>query len=144
MNLVTQKCALVCLVVMAAAVTAASPKALAADYSVAYALAANGKTETGKLESCNSIDTCRVKFQTMDATANLSYFSRAVGGDKIVLSMWGDSVCCYFNDGNDSISLDPTARLHAVTIYAGHARRANEVVRNQKLGVLYLPFGPSR
>jgi len=116
----------------------------AAEYSVAYALEVNGKTETGKIENCNSVDTCRIKFRTMDATADLTYFSNASGAGEVLLSIWGDSACCYFRDGNYSTSLDPNKRLHTLTIYAGHARRGNEVVNNQKLGVLYISLAVSR
>jgi len=115
----------------------------ATDYSVAYALDTDGKTETGKLENCNSIDTCKIKFRAIDATARLSYFANPPDGDKIVLSMWGASACCYFSDGNDTIRLDPRKQLHAVPIYAGHARRRNEFIQNQRLGVLYVSFAVS-
>ena len=118
--------------------------ASAADYSVAYALETDGKTETGKIESCNTVDSCQIKFHAIDATAELRYSSNPADGNKVVLSMRGDSACCFFRDGNDSISLDPATRLHVVTIYAGHARRGNEVVKNQELGVLYLSFAMSR
>ena len=125
------------------AVSLTTVPAFAVDYTVAYALEVDGKTETGKIENCNSVDACRIKFRTMDASADL-YFPKSAGDEKIVLSIWGDSACCYFSDGAEQISLDPAKPLHTVTIYAGHARRRNEVIRNQALGVLYLSFVPSR
>ncbi len=124
------------------AISLARP-ASGADYSVAYALEAGGKTETGKVEGCNSSDSCLIKFRTMDATAHLSYFVQPADGDEIVLSMWGDSACCYFSDGKDSIKLDPAKRLHSLTIYAGHARRGNEFIKNEVVGTLYLSFAVS-
>jgi hypothetical protein len=114
--------------------------AAAADYSIAYALETNGKTETGKLENCTFDEACRIRFHTMDAIARLTYFSEPVGRGDVMLTMDGDSACCYFRDGNDRISLDPKVRLHAVRFYAGRARRGNEAIRNQELGVLYLSF----
>lgn len=138
-----QKLLLVFVIANAIGALTMTDTAFAADYSVAYALEADGKTETGKIESCHSVGSCRIKFHAIDATAELSYFAHPTDSDKIVLSMWGDSACCYFGDGNDTISLDPTKQLHAVAIYAGHARRRNEFIQNQRLGVLYLSFAVS-
>jgi hypothetical protein len=118
--------------------------ASAADYSVAYALETDSNTETGTLENCTFGEPCRIKFRVMDATARLTYFSKPDGRGDVMLAMDGDSACCYFKDGNYSISLDPKVPLHAVVVYAGHARRGNEVVRNQQLGTLYLSFAKIR
>ena len=131
------------LIAIALAVAMSRPVS-AADYSVAYALEVEGKTETGKIENCNTVDSCVIKFRSFNATAHFYYSSAPTSGNKVVLSMWGDSACCYFRDGADTISLDPEMRLHTVTVYAGHARRGNEVLNNEKLGVLYLSFAMSR
>jgi len=131
--------------VITTAIALTMPRAVsAADYSVAYALEVEGKTETGKIENCNSIDSCRVKFRTTDAMADFTYFTNGNVRGKVMLSMSGDSACCYFKDGNEYLWLDTNTRLHTVTVYAGHARRGNEVIVNRKLGVLYLSFAVSR
>lgn len=59
------KFVLASLIVTAIIVVMTTQPASAADYSAAYALEANGKTETGKIENCNSIDTCRIKLHTI-------------------------------------------------------------------------------
>jgi len=119
-----------------------SAKAFAGDYIIQYALEVDGKTDTGKMESCEYVRPCQILFSAtgMHVILNFIYPEHRV----VYANVHGQPGCCYFTDGVDSISLDPKLPFHHLDIFEGRARRRNELVENRRVGVLYLGFSNLR
>ena len=117
-------------------------KAAAADYVVNYALEVDGKTDTGKKETCEYVRPCEIVSESagVRVVMNFTYPDHR----SVYTQVYGRLGCCYFRDGVDSISLDPRLPLHHLQIFEGQARRKNEFVQNRKVGVLYLSFSDMR
>ena len=112
--------------------------AFAGDYTVAYALEIGDQTETGKAENCEYVRQCELKTDTF----GLSIFTFFIYPEnrKAYVTVGGKKGCCYFTDGNESVSLDPRQPIPRIAIFEGHARVQNEFVQNNRLGTLYLRF----
>lgn len=117
-------------------------KAAAADYVVNYALEVDGKTDTGKKETCEYARPCEIVSESagVRVVMNFTYPDHR----SVYTQVYGRLGCCYFRDGVDSISLDPKLPLHHLQIFEGQVRRQNEFVQNRKVGVLYLNFSDMR
>jgi hypothetical protein len=110
--------------------------AFAGDYTVAYALEIGGKTETGKVDNCQYTKQCEIASKDFGLSI-FTYFIYPENRD-VYVTVEGKKGCCYFNDGNESISLDSRRPIPGMAIFEGHARRKNEFVQNNRLGTLYL------
>jgi hypothetical protein len=117
--------------------------ASAGDYSVTYAIDANGKNDAGKIETCEYVESCEIE----PVGFGLSIFLGFMHPDhrSVNIEVYGRrGGCCYSADATRTIYLNIEPGLLRVALYEGHARRGNEVVRNKKFGVLYLEFSNLR
>ncbi len=117
-------------------------KACAGDYSVIYAIEANGKDDTGKIETCTYNEPCEIK----PVGFGLSIFLSFIQPDhrSVELHVYGRRGCCYSADAAPTIYLDIEPGLLRVPLYEGIQRRGNEFVRNKRFGLLYLEFSNLR
>jgi hypothetical protein len=115
-----------------------SAGASAGDYSVTYAIDANGKNDAGKIETCVYDKACLIE----SASAGLSISMDFPRPDHkwVQLEVMGPPGCCYSYDAIRRIYLEIKPGLLRVPIYDGRARRVNEFVQNKRFGVLYLEF----
>jgi hypothetical protein len=116
--------------------------ASAGDYSVAYAIDANGKTDKGIVDTCQYIDVCEITSAVLGVTLSLG-FTRP-DHNSIELEIRGPPGCCYSADANLTFYLDARRGLQRVPIYSGHQRKRNEFVRNERFGIVYLGFSNLR
>ena len=109
----------------------------ASDYTVAYAIDAGGRKETGIVDRCNIQQGCDIKLRTEAISIRLAPTDR----DRIVrITISGSQPsCCFFYDGAESVSRDFESLID-LNIYEGHARKRNEFVENLHFGVLFLQF----
>jgi len=119
-----------------------SAAASAGDYSVAYAIDANGKTDKGIVDTCKYIDVCEITSADLGVTLSLG-FTRP-DHDSIELEIRGPPGCCYSADAKLTFYLGTRRGLQRVPIYVGHQRKGNEFVRNERFGVVYLEFSNLR
>jgi hypothetical protein len=115
-----------------------SAGASAGDYSVAYAIDANGKNDTGKIENCSYDKACEIESASSGLSISMGFFHPDHSG--VQLEVRGPPGCCYSADAIRTIYLDIKPGLLRVPIYQGRARRENEFVQNKRFGVLYLEF----
>jgi hypothetical protein len=118
-----------------------SSGASAGDYSVTYAIDANGKNDAGKIETCNYDKPCEIE----PVGLGLSIFLSFIRPDhrSVQLHVYGPRGCCY-SDAATTIYLDLEPGLLRVPLYEGRARRGNEFIQNKRFGVLYLEFSNLR
>lgn len=116
--------------------------AAAADYSVTYAIDANGKNSAGKIETCDYETLCFIEPPGLGLQISLSFNH----SDRrwVKLRIDGPPACCYSSDAASEFYLQIEPGLLRVPIYQGRARRRNEFVRNHKFGVVYLEFSSLR
>ena len=116
--------------------------AAAGDYSVAYAIDADGKNDTGKVETCEYDRPCEITSQSLGLSIVL-HFNRP---DHLFfnLQVKGPSGCCYSADAAKTIYLKIDPTLLRVPLYEGRPRRRNEFVQNSLFGILYLAFSDMR
>jgi hypothetical protein len=119
-----------------------STGASAGDYSVAYAIDANGKNDTGKIETCKYDKACEIESANSGLSISMGFFHPDHSG--IQLEVRGPPGCCYSADAVRTIYLDIKPGLLRVPIYQGRERRENEFVQNKRFGVLYLEFSNLR
>ncbi|MEH2513945.1 hypothetical protein V1291_005299 [Nitrobacteraceae bacterium AZCC 1564] len=115
-----------------------SQHAHARDVEIAYAISIEGKIDKGKVERCEVGTQCRI----VSKDTGLTIFIRLLDPDgrRAYIRVEGDVGCCYFWDGDGSVSVDPHVPLHRFNIYKGRGRKRNEVILNQKIGELYVGF----
>jgi hypothetical protein len=116
--------------------------ASAGDYSAAYAIDANGKTDKGIVDTCKYIEVCDITSAALGVTLSLGFVRP--DHDSIELEISGPPGCCYSADANRTFYLDTRKGLQRVPIYVGHQRKGNEFVRNERFGDVYLEFSNLR
>jgi ribosomal protein L33 len=121
-----------------------STGASAGDYSVAYAIDANGKNDTGKIETCKYDKACEIESANSRLSISLLFSHPSPDHSWVDLRVEGPPACCYFADAARVIYLDIKPGLLRVPIYEGKERRVNEFVQNKLFGVLYLEFSNPR
>jgi hypothetical protein len=60
------------------------------------------------------------------------------------MKVTGPPGCCYSADADWIFYLDTKHGLQRVPIYVGHQRKGNELVGNERFGVVYLGFSNLR
>ena len=119
-----------------------STGASAGDYSVTYAIDANGKNDAGKIETCDYDKPCDIEPPGLGLRISLSFTHPDHHGVELYVD--GPPGCCYSYDAIRTFYLEIKPGLLRVPIYQGRARRENEFVQNKRLGVLYLEFSNLR
>jgi hypothetical protein len=117
--------------------------ASASDYSVTYAIDANGKDDTGIVETCEYVRACEIE----PVGFGLSIFLSFMHPDhrSVNIEVYGRRRgCCYSADATRTIYLDIKPGLLRVPLYEGRERRGNELIQNEKFGMLYLEFSNLR
>ncbi|WJR76486.1 hypothetical protein [Bradyrhizobium sp. NP1] len=107
-----------------------------------YAIDANGKTDTGRVDSCTYTETCHIESHAIGLSISLTFIRPDHAS--IDLEMEGPTGCCYSSDAAETIHLETKPGLRRVPMYRGRERRRNEFVRNERFGVLYLQFSNLR
>jgi len=116
--------------------------ASAGDYTLIYAIDANGKNDAGKIETCEYSKPCGIEPPGFGLMIFLSFIRP--GQRSVELHVYGRPGCCYSADAATTIYVDITPDLLRVPLYEGRKRRGNEFVQNKKFGVLYLEFSNMR
>lgn len=116
--------------------------ASAGDYSVTYAIDANGKNDAGKIETCNYSKPCEIKPVGFGLWIFLTFIHP--NHRWVELDVSGQPGCCYSADADSTINLEIRPGLLRVPIYQGRKRRGNEFVQNKRFGVVYLEFSNMR
>ena len=119
-----------------------STGASAGDYSLTYAIDANGKNDAGKIETCEYVEPCEIRPAGLGLWISLSFIRPDHRWVNLVL--YGPAGCCFSADGIRTIYLEIKPGLLRVPIYEGRARRGNEFVQNNRFGILYLEFSNLR
>lgn len=119
-----------------------SVSASAGNYSVTYAIDANGKNDAGKIESCDYDRVCEIEPAGLGLHISLSFIDP--DHQWVELHVHGPAGCCYSADADRDINLEIKPGLLRVPIYQGRPRRGNEFVQNKRFGVLYLEFSKLR
>ncbi|WJR76484.1 hypothetical protein [Bradyrhizobium sp. NP1] len=116
--------------------------AAAGDYVVTYAIDADGKIDTGKINSCRYAKPCDVSAAGLILSMSLKFARQ----DEAWLDLFvvGPPNCCYSADAKRTIQVKVTPGLMRVPIYQGRLRKGNEFVRNERFGVLYFEFSDLR
>lgn len=122
--------------------TLSSASVFASDYSVTYAIDANGKNDVGKIEACDDDRVCFLESANTGLSISLSFIRPNHRWVELYVS--GPAGCCYSADANYAINLEIKPGLMRVPIYRGRVRRGNEFVQNKRFGVLYLEFSNLR
>jgi len=119
------------------------PTASAGDYSLSYAIDANGRNDAGKIETCEYVKACEIEPVGFGPSIFLSFMHpdhRSVN-----IEVYGRRRgCCYSADATRTIYLDIKPGLLRVPLYEGRERSGNEFIRNEKFGMLYLEFSNLR
>jgi hypothetical protein len=115
-----------------------SQQTYARDVEIAYAISVEGKVDNGKVERCGVGELCRI----VSNDTGLAIFINLINPDgrRAYIRVWGEVGCCYFRDGERSVSVDLHMALHRFDIYRDRGRRRNELTQNQKIGEVYLGF----
>jgi hypothetical protein len=121
-----------------------SAGASAGDYSVAYAIDANGKNDTGKIETCSYDKACEIESAKSGLLISLLFSRPSPDHSWVDMRVKGAPGCCYSADASRVIYLEIKPGLLRVPIYEGKERRVNEFVQNKLFGVLYLEFSNPR
>jgi hypothetical protein len=116
--------------------------ASAGDFSLIYAIDANGKTDAGKIKTCEYFKTCEI--ESADLRLSISLWIIRPDHSSAELHVNGPPGCCYSIDAAETIYLSTEPGLRRVPLYQGRARRGNEFVRNKRFGMLYLEFSDMR
>ncbi len=112
--------------------------ARAGDYSVAYAIDANGARESGKLE-CTFRTSCEVKIDRFEMS--LRIYSSMARDQSVSVELRGRPGCCVLSSRNRwDTDIDTQERFHALPIAEGRPSRKLEYVLNRRIGTLYLGF----
>ena len=119
-----------------------SGDAMAGDYTLNYAIDADGKSDAGKVETCGYETTCDI--ESANSGLSLSLFFLQPDHKSIELRVKGPPGCCYSADANRIFYLEIAPTLLRVPIYQGRPRRGNEFVQNERLGYVYLQFSNMR
>jgi hypothetical protein len=124
------------------AVFFSSAGASAGDYSVTYAIDADGKNDAGKIETCDYDKPCEIR----PVGFGLLIFVSFIHPDhrSVQLRVYGRRGCYYSADAATTIYLDIEPGLLRVPLYEGRERRGNEFAQNRRFGVLYLEFSSLR
>src|SRR5947209_7636955 len=114
----------------------------AGDFSLTYALDADGKNDVGKIETCIYAKSCEI--QPVGFRLDISITVVHPDHSSARLEVFGRDSCCYSADANRTIYLDIKPGLLRVPLYEGRMRKGNEFVRNSRYGILYLEFSNMR
>jgi hypothetical protein len=119
---------------------AAASKALAGDYQIAYAIDARGVKEAGKYVECTYLTACRLGFENTTVRIVITADGRW-NRPRILVHIYDGEECCYFSDGNDTISLRSDKPYRKLPIFEGKKKLLNnEHVLNTKIGDVFLGF----
>src|SRR4029079_11852387 len=115
----------------AAAALLALPSAdvSASEYSLNYAIDANGKTDAGKIV-CDYDKICKIVPVGFRMSLSISFI--LPGHSSAHLEVVGGLGCCYSDDANKTFYLDIEHGLLRIPLYEGRARRVNEFVQNRR------------
>jgi hypothetical protein len=118
-----------------------STGAFAGDFSLTYAIDANGKNDAGKV-ICEYDKPCSVEPVGFGISVNISFIRPDHRSAE--LEVFGGPGCCYSADANRTFYLDIEPGLVRVPLYEGRQRKGNEFVQNHRFGMLYLEFSNLR
>ena len=117
--------------------------ALAGDFVLNYAIDADGKTDTGKLENCNYEQICEIRATGL--IIEIVVRLKTTGLPTMDMSVLGPSGCCYtagvVKQSHSTLAPD----LLRVPLYRRAMRERDEFVRtpfvrNERIGMIYLEF----
>ena len=117
--------------------------ALAGDFVLNYAIDADGKTDTGKLENCDYEQICEIRATGL--IIEIVVRPRTTGLPTMDMSVLGPSGCCYTAGVVKQFHSTLAPDLLRVPLYRRAMRERDEFVRtpfvrNERLGMIYLEF----
>jgi len=121
--------------------------AVASGFVINYAIEANGKTGSGKLENCEDEHICR--FHAADLDVELGVYADSTGVARTAMIVRGGPDCCYAVDAERQFHWIITPGLQRLAIYRRMRADRDDFVRNafsptQRIGTIYLEFSQRR
>ena len=122
-------------------------QAAASDFVINYAIEANGKTDSGKLENCDDERICR--FRAADLDVEILVYPGDAGVATIDMIVRGPPGCCYFADAEKRFRSTVKPGLLRLAIYRRMQAARDDFVRNafswnQPIGTIHLGVSRSR
>ena len=135
------------LAVLPALMVDANGAASAGDFILNYAIDANGKTGTGKLENCSYESVCEIR--GADLNNQIVVHPSATGLPTMDMIVRGPPGCCYTADASQQFHLTLRPGLLRLAIYRRVWVEQDEFVRNaflsnQRIGPIHLGFSQLR
>jgi hypothetical protein len=117
--------------------------ALAGDFVLDYAIDADGKTDTGKLENCNYEQICEIRATGL--IIEIVVRPKTTSLPTMDMSVLGPSGCCYTAGVVKQFHSTLAPDLLRVPLYRRAMRERDEFVRtpfvrNERIGTIYLEF----
>jgi hypothetical protein len=121
--------------------------ALANDFVINYAIEANGKTGSGKLEHCDDERICR--FHAAELDVDIAVYADSAGVARMDMIVRGAADCCYTVDAERQFRSIVKPGLQRLAIYRRmRAARDDFVVSafswNKRIGTIYLELSRTR
>lgn len=121
--------------------------ALAGDFVLDYAIDADGKTDTGKLESCSYERICEIREAGL--VVEIFVRPRSTGLPTMDMKIFGPPGCCYAAGAVEQFYSTLTPDLLRLSIYRRVQGERDEFVRNsffqsERIGIIYLAFSHLR
>jgi hypothetical protein len=123
------------LLLLSASLVASNSNAASSKYSIAYAIEKGGNSERGAFQ-CELRKVCRQLIGPEKLRLTITFMEES----DVWVSLSGRAGCCYFDDANWRAQVDSRRRSHRLPIFEGVARRGNEFVQNDRVGILRLEF----
>jgi hypothetical protein len=107
-------------------------RALAADYSIDFAVHTDAGDEVGAV-LCSFDDTCGSNVKSLGLRFTVMVFRRSP--ERAYVNLYGPDVsCCYFANAARSITIDRRKPLSRVPFYSGHVARGDLFIQNKYAG----------
>jgi len=121
--------------------------AAASDFIINYAIEANGKIGSGKLENCNDERPCR--FRAADLDVEISAYAGSAGVAMMDMIVRGAADCCYSADAERQFHWIVEPGLQRLPIYRRMRADRDDFVMNafswnKRIGTVYLEFSQAR
>ena len=121
--------------------------ARAGDFVINYAIEANGKTGSGKLEHCDDERICR--FRAADLDVDIAVYADSSGVARMDMIVRGAADCCYTVDAERQFRSIVKPGLQRLAIYRWMRAGRDDFVMsafswNKRIGTIYLEFSQAR
>jgi hypothetical protein len=111
----------------------------ATDYSVDFGAETEAGKDAGSI-ACSSEVICTAKMESLALSITFMVVRNEPQRVRIHMDSNNDPGCCYFSDGDRSISIDPHHPPSRMSFYRGIEAKGAMLIENERVGMLYLRF----